>query len=1157
MIGAASRGVLVWGARLVGAAVLGAALFVWRLSVEPVSLDAFIPDVVEAVGRDSGPRLELGGLELAWSAERSRVDLVVRDVRLITDDGRSRLTLARAAVGLSLKSLLEGRVRPTRLEASKPKASIILHADGSVDLSADETATGGGEATAGALEALTLPPDPNTALGLLRIVDLSDAELTVIDEARNRRTTLRGVTLASERVGDGILGSGRFILDVDGRSATVEVPRLFRASDGSFAATFRVTGADPALPTPWLPEAADWTGRVDAAIDLDLAPDFTPRRWTVDVRAPEFAATIGGVRRVFNDATARLSADRERSTIAVEGLSARMGDLTVTGRGAFDPAARLGEFDGRVGEGVVRLSAAPRGDGVAVDATLDTVDALGIARRVIDTAPLERSPPLSGTVGLALTADGKPISATVDLRVAAGTLSAPGFLPQPMELRSAALVGTFDLKTRTARIERLYLDGDGPTITAAIDASDDGTTVKVGGRFRIERMMLDDLARWWPESVKRNMRRWMTESLSGGVIDEVEIEMNGTAPSDRTDDFDLVGLTGRLSGRDGNVVYLKPLPRVEGVSRIEGEFSGRTLTLRTSGGHIGDVTAGDGRIVVVNLGTPREDIDIQIPLKGPIRTVLETLNVPPFEYPSKLDIDPAKTAGEAEASLHFTFPLFDALRLEDVGIDIGGKLTGAAIAGLAAGRDVTEGALTFQLDTRGIAAKGKVKISGVPATVDWRELFAPTGKDPRTRLGLKGRIDSDALVKLGLGAIPELGGSADLDATLTIDQRRKTRIAGKIDLTKASIAVRTLSIAKAAGEAADARFTVDPPTKRDSPTVIDVKARGEGFDISGILGIGADGRPRFVRSGRIVAGANDFSLELTREGEAYKATLTGAGLDARPMMEDGEDTGDADAPKTPFQATFDLRRVVFGSGRELRTVAGEMKRSASRWETYDVSARTKKGDAVVATLKPDRGGAVLSIKADDAGATLEALDLTNRVRGGALTIDGHRGPGPKDPFLGSLTMIDYRVVDAPGLARLLDAMSLTGMVGLLRGEGLGFARMDADFEYDGRKLIARKLRTAGGALGLTLDGEVDPKRKVIAFQGTIVPIYSVNRILGQIPILGDLLSGGEGQGLFAATWSAKGPIEDPSVMVNPLAVLAPGFLRNLFFLGDEPRTAPN
>jgi hypothetical protein len=50
-----------------------------------------------------------------------------------------------------------------------------------------------------------------------------------------------------------------------------------------------------------------------------------------------------------------------------------------------------------------------------------------------------------------------------------------------------------------------------------------------------------------------------------------------------------------------------------------------------------------------------------------------------------------------------------------------------------------------------------------------------------------------------------------------------------------------------------------------------------------------------------------------------------------------------------------------------------------------------------------------------------------------------------------------------------------------------------------------------------------------------------------------LLQGGEGKGLFAATYRATGKLSEPTFTVNPLAALAPGFLRGLFdiFEGGE------
>jgi hypothetical protein len=68
-------------------------------------------------------------------------------------------------------------------------------------------------------------------------------------------------------------------------------------------------------------------------------------------------------------------------------------------------------------------------------------------------------------------------------------------------------------------------------------------------------------------------------------------------------------------------------------------------------------------------------------------------------------------------------------------------------------------------------------------------------------------------------------------------------------------------------------------------------------------------------------------------------------------------------------------------------------------------------------------------------------------------------------------------------------------------------------------------------------------------RGTLVPAYAVNSILNNIPLIGTLL-GGPGSGVFAATYRMTGSLDDPDISVNPLATLAPGFLRGLFGIFD-------
>ncbi len=83
---------------------------------------------------------------------------------------------------------------------------------------------------------------------------------------------------------------------------------------------------------------------------------------------------------------------------------------------------------------------------------------------------------------------------------------------------------------------------------------------------------------------------------------------------------------------------------------------------------------------------------------------------------------------------------------------------------------------------------------------------------------------------------------------------------------------------------------------------------------------------------------------------------------------------------------------------------------------------------------------------------------------------------------------------------------------------------------------------------MTAQGRIDLDDDRIDVQGTIVPAYFFNSLLGNIPLIGKLFSPEQGGGVFAARYALQGPLDDPSVSVNPLSALTPGFLRNIFGL---------
>ena len=119
-------------------------------------------------------------------------------------------------------------------------------------------------------------------------------------------------------------------------------------------------------------------------------------------------------------------------------------------------------------------------------------------------------------------------------------------------------------------------------------------------------------------------------------------------------------------------------------------------------------------------------------------------------------------------------------------------------------------------------------------------------------------------------------------------------------------------------------------------------------------------------------------------------------------------------------------------------------------------------------------------------------------------------------------------------------------------ESWALDRMDSTFALDGGVLSFEEGRVSGGELGATFRGWIDLNRDLLDVSGAIVPAYSVNRVLRAIPLLGSVLTGGEG--LFAANYRATGALEEPNFNINPLTALAPGMLRKLF--GDNASQPP-
>jgi len=77
-------------------------------------------------------------------------------------------------------------------------------------------------------------------------------------------------------------------------------------------------------------------------------------------------------------------------------------------------------------------------------------------------------------------------------------------------------------------------------------------------------------------------------------------------------------------------------------------------------------------------------------------------------------------------------------------------------------------------------------------------------------------------------------------------------------------------------------------------------------------------------------------------------------------------------------------------------------------------------------------------------------------------------------------------------------------------------------------------------------GMYDSNTKQADISGNLVPINLISDIIGNVPLIGTILTGIDNSGLLVTQFRVDGDVDDLNVEVNPVSLLVPGLFRDLF-----------
>ncbi|WP_156970988.1 YhdP family protein [Beijerinckia mobilis] len=684
--------------------------------------------------------------------------------------------------------------------------------------------------------------------------------------------------------------------------------------------------------------------------------------------------------------------------------------------------------------------------------------------------------------------------------------------------------------------------------------------------------------RLWPSFITAPIRAWALAHLTDGIVRSGTMQLDydaATLQALRAEEPipDAAAIVDFTVGKG----VMEFLPGVPALREIEGagHITGRTATVSLASGVIESpktgqrLTVSEGQFKVDDFAIKPVPATITAKISGPAEVVGDLLSRDALKAYATLPLDPATIKGQIDGHMQLDMKIGPETSPTDSVLRANATVTNLSIDRLIGKERLENASLMINVDPEGLKATGQGHLFGAPANL---EMTRPPGKPAEIAVNLA--IDEAARTRLGIG-MPGLTGTILAHATTMVGNGGKMKGQIDFDLTKAGFDDILPGVSKPAGKPAKLSLLA---SLGDEKATLDQIVLDAGA-------MQARGNLEFTTDMALIGGkfsqiklspGDDMKAELLRTGDTLKVIVRATTLDARPFLKNV-----VSSPPEAAPALVSSAPPKDGSAKDalassaIRAIDLDIKADALNGHNKQVLSNAdlhlvKKGDqlrqfscsgqfgrdTIAGNLLPAAaapGGSnapQLSLSTQNAGALLSFIDLYKHMEHGRLNVT-LRFNG--ETLAGALMIDNFTLRDEPAMKRLVSAAveQEKGTGRLIDANAVTFHKLQVRFQRSGTRLDLREGTMYGDAIGLTVDGWLDYVHDKVDMHGTFVPAFAVNNLFSQIPVFGILLGGGANEGLFGINYRISGAASGPTLSVNPLSAIAPGFLRQMFGVGDQ------
>ena len=235
-----------------------------------------------------------------------------------------------------------------------------------------------------------------------------------------------------------------------------------------------------------------------------------------------------------------------------------------------------------------------------------------------------------------------------------------------------------------------------------------------------------------------------------------------------------------------------------------------------------------------------------------------------------------------------------------------------------------------------------------------------------------------------------------------------------------------------------------------------------------------------------------------------------------------------------------LNKIFIDDTSYLKNLNGSLKFNKSNLKSLDLKANFSNNKKLTFTVKTDQNNQkITTLFSEYAKPLVKKYKFIKGFEEGYLDFYSVKKNNISNS---NLKINDFKLNELPALTKVLTLASLQGIADLLTGEGIRFNEFEMKFRNEKKLMTIDEIYAIGPAISIMMDGYVQ-NDELISLRGTLVPATTLNKVIGSLPLLGDILVGKKtGEGVFGVSFKIKGPPKKTKTTVNPIKTLTPRFI---------------